>query len=421
MVKTEIKKISSSKRELTITLPKEKVDEIRDEQALRLRKEIQVPGFRKGKAPLGMVKRRYQSLIEAYALENAVEQSLGMAAEQENIDILGTPEAKEVNFDDEGNLVMQIEIETFPEIELKKYKGIELTRDKYVVTDKLVEDNINQLLKERAEVSPAEGPVAEGNLVKVDMQELDESGVPVVGRKYSDVEFKVGEGRFDKDIELQLVGVNKGETKRVEKVYPEDFPQKEFAGKKELYDITVKEIFDEKIPELTDEFVQELGDETLSTVEDLKKRIRENLELQYKKESENRLEDELIQTLLAENEFDVPAAMVNNYLDSLVRSARQQYPQASEEDLRNAYQANAETMVKWYYLLQKIGEAENIEITDEDVRKMLEEKIDNEEEIKKIMELPHQVARLKEDLFFEKVRNFLLENAKITENEIVLD
>ncbi len=421
MVKTEIKKLSSSKRELKVTLPKEKVDEIREDQAKQIRKEVQVPGFRKGKAPLGMVKKRYASIIEAYSLEKAVEKSLELASEQENLEILGTPEAKEVNFDDDGNLVSQIEFETYPEIELKKYKGIELTRDKYVITDQLVENNIQQLLKERAEISTSDGPVAEGNLVKVDMQELDESGVPVVGRKYEDVEFKVGEGLFDKEIELQLVGVKKGETKRVEKVYPEDFPQKEFAGKKELYDITVKEISIETLPELNDEFVQELGDESLKTVEDLKKRIRENLERRYEDESKARLEDDLIQTLLAENEFDVPKAMVDNYLNSLIRSAKLQYPDTREEDLRQAYQANAETMVKWYYFMQKVAEAENIEVTDEEIDKLLEENVEKEEDRKKIKENPNQILRLKDDLFYEKVKNFLLEQAEIKENEIVLD
>ncbi len=421
MVKTEVKKISSSKRELKITLPKETVDEIREQQAQLVRKEVQVPGFRKGKAPLNMVKRRYASLIEAYTLENAVEKSLALASEQEKIEILGTPEAKEVNFDEEGNLVSQIEIETFPEIELKKYKGIELTRDKYVVTDQLVENNIEQLRKERAEISAIDGPVAEGNLVKVDMQELDESGAPIVGRKYSDVEFKVGEGRFDKDIEMQLIGVKKGETKRVEKVYPEDFPQKEFAGKKELYDITVKEIFEEKLPELNDEFVQELGDESLKTVDDLKKRIRENLEQRYKDEANARLEDDLIQTLLSENPFDVPQSMVENYLNSLVQNARYQYPNAKEEDLRKAYQANAETMVKWYYLMQKIAEAEKIEVTDDDVEAFLNEQVKEEETRQKIKEDPRQLERIRENLFYDKVKNFLLDNAEIKENEIVLD
>lgn len=421
MVKTEVKKISSSKRELKVTLPKEKLDAIRDQEAQKVRQEAQIPGFRKGKAPISMIKRRFAGVIESYALEKAVEQSLFEATQQEKLDFIGTPEAKKIDFDEEGNLISTIEVETLPEIELKKYKGIKLVRDKYVVTDKLVDENIQQLLKERAEVTAVDGPVEEGHRITVDMQELDETGVPIVGRKYTDVSIKVGEGQFDKDIEMQLVGVKKGETKRVEKVYPDDFPQEDYAGKKELYDITVKEIMEEKIPELTDEFVEELGDETLKTVDDLKKRVRENLERQYENESKQRLEEDLIQTLLSENPFEIPKTLVENYLDNMVQNALQRNPQLKAEDARRAYEPNAETMVKWYYLTKRIAEVEKIEVSDEEVEKFLEEYVKDEEQRKKMMANQHQVQHMKEDMFYDKVVKFLLDNAEIEENEIVLD
>ncbi len=421
MVKTEVKKLSSSKREMKIVMPKEAIDEIREAEAQRVRKEVELPGFRKGRAPLGMVKRRYQGLIEAYTMERAFKKGLFEAAEQEKIEILSLPEAKDVKFDDEGNLVALVEFETTPDIEVKKYKGIVLSKDKYVITDKFVEENIDQLRRERAEVTAIEGPVEEGHRVTIDMQELDSSGVPIVGRKYENVDVKVGEGRVDKDIEQQIVGMKKGETKKVEKVYPDDFPQADYAGKKEWYEITVKEIFEEKIPELTDKFVEELGDDELKTVDDLKKRIRENLEKRYQDESEKRLEDDLIQTLLAENPFEVPKVKVEDYIQNLVNQARRQFPGASEEQLRALYEANAETMVKWYYLTHKIAEIEGIEVSDDEVREFLKEHVEDEKEIEKEMANKHQVDHLKNDLFYDKVKKFLLENAEIKENEIKLD
>ena len=421
MVKTEVKKISSSKQELKVTLPKDELDVIREEEAKKFRKEAQIPGFRKGKAPLTMVKRRFAGIIESYALERAVEKSLFEATQQEKIDFIGIPEAKSVDFDEEGNLISTIEVETLPEIELKKYKGIKLVRDKYVITDKLVDENIEQLLKERAEVTAVDGPVEEGHRITVDMQELDETGVPIVGRKYNDVAIKIGEGLFDKEIEKQLIGAKKGETKRVEKVYPDDFPQKDYAGKKEVYEMTVKEIVEEKIPELTDEFVQDLGDESLKTVDDLKKRIRENLERQYEDESKKRLEDDLIQTLLAENPFEIPQTLIDNYLEHMVRSAMQRNPQIKEEDARRAYEPNAETMVKWFYLTKAIAEKENIQVSDEEVENFLKEFVKDEEQRKQMMANAHQVQHMKDDLFYDKIVKFLLENAEIEENEIVLD
>ena len=421
MIKAEIKKISDSKRELKVTLPKEELDVIRDNEAKKIRQEAQIPGFRKGRAPIGMVKRRFAGAIEGYALEKAVEKSFLDATSQEKIDFIGSPETKKIDFDDDGNLVSTIEIETLPEIELKKYTGIELMQDKYVITDALVDENIEQLLKEHAEVIEVDGPVQEGHRIMVDMQELDETGVPIIGHKYADTSIKIGEGHFDKDMEMQLVGVEKGETKRVEKIYPDDFPQQDYAGKKELFDITVKEIMEENIPELNEEFVDDLGDETLKTVEDLKKRIRENLEHQYENESKKRLDEDLIQTLLTENPFEIPKVLVNNYLDTMIENALKRNPNIKEEDARRAYEPNAETMVKWYYLTKRIAEEEKIEVTDEDVEKFLQEYIKDEEQRKQMTANVHQVENIKEDLFYDKVLKFLLDNAEIKENEIVLD
>ncbi len=421
MIKTEVKSLSSSMKELKVTFPKDEYDAIREDEAKLLRKEVQFPGFRKGKAPLGMIKRRFASIIDRSAMEKAAEKSLIEATTQEKIDVVGVPEAKDTNFDEAGNLVITFHVETLPEIELKKYTGLEIMRDKYVITDKFVDEKIKELLQERAEVTEVEGPVAEGHRVVVDMQELDESGVPIVGRKYDGVTVKIGAGLFDKDLEMQLIGAQKGETKRVEKVYPEDFPQKDYAGKKELYDFTVKEIMEEKIPELTDEFVQDLGEEGLKTVEDLKKRVRENLEHQYENEAKQRFEEDLIQTLLSENPFEIPQSLVDNYVDTMARNAVERNPNLKLEDARRAYEPNAETMVKWYYLTKRIAEVENIEVSDEDIQKFLEENVKDEEERKKVLENKMILERMKDDLFYDKLIKFLEENNEIKENEIELD
>ena len=421
MIKTEVTKLSDSKKELKITLPKDEYESIRDEEAKNLRKEVQIPGFRKGKAPMGMVKRRFGAIIEGYAMEKAAERSLLEGTIREKIEIVGTPEAKEMNFDDDGNLVMTFHVETLPEIELKKYTGLEIMRDKYIITDKFVDEKIKEIQQERAEVISVDGPVEEGHRITVDMQELDESGAPIVGRKYEGVAIKIGEGNFDKDIEMQLVGAKKGETRRVEKIYPDDFPQQDYAGKKELYDMTIKEIMEEKIPELNDEFVQDLGDETLKTVEDLKKRVRENLEHQYENESKQRFEEDLIQTLLSENPFEIPRALVDNYVESMAKSAIERNPNLKMEDARRAYEPNAETMVKWYYLTKRIAEVEGIEVSDEEAKEFIEKQVEDENLRKQMMENRASLNRIKDDLFYDKLIKFLEENNEIKENEIELD
>ena len=185
--------------------------------------------------------------------------------------------------------------------------------------------------------------------------------------------------------------------------------------------MTIKEIMEEKIPELNDEFVQDLGDETLKTVEDLKKRVRENLEHQYENESKQRFEEDLIQTLLSENPFEIPQALVDNYVESMAKSAIERNPNLKMEDARRAYEPNAETMVKWYYLTKRIAEVEGIEVSDEEAKEFIEKQVEDENLRKQMMENRASLNRIKDDLFYDKLIKFLEENNEIKENEIELD
>lgn len=419
MISTEIKKLSSCKKELTITMDKEELDPLREKQLKKVQKDVQVPGFRKGKAPLSLVKRNYGDAVEAYTLDAAIEHGLRKSAEENELYIVGQPEARKVDFNEEGSLVALIEVETLPEVELKKYKGLELTRDVYEVTDKLVDETIDRLRKEKAEITVVDGAVEEGHVVHMDMQELDADGKPLAGKKYDNITVRVGEGKFDPELEKQLIGLTNDAEQEIEKVYPEDFPQKEFAGKKERYAIKIKNVEQETLPELNDDFAQEIG-ENFKTVEDFRKATQENLEHQYKHESENRLSADLSQALIEENPFDIPDAIVQDYLDRIVEDAKRQDPKLKEDMVRQHYQAEALFTLKWMYLREEIGKAEKIEVNDDDEKKFLDEL--NDDKLRELYRSNAQLMeRVKEDIRNKKVFDFLVENSKVKENKIKLD
>ncbi len=419
MISTEIKKLSSCKKELTITMEREALEPIREDQAKKVRREVQLPGFRKGKAPMGLVKKSYGDAIEAYTLEAAVDQGLRKSVEENELAIVGAPEAKKVDFNEDGHLIMVVEVETYPEIELKKYKGLELTKDVYEITDKLVDDTMERFRKEKAEITVLDGPADKGCIIHLDMQELDDDGKPLAGKKYENITVHIGEGKFDPELEEQLIGLKADEEKEISKIYPDDFPQKEYAGKKERYLVKVKNVEQEILPELNDEFVKDLG-ESFETVEELRKAARENLEHQYKHESENRLSADLSQALVEENPFDVPSVMVQDYLERIVEDVKQRDPKLQEEMIRKQYEAEAQFTMKWVYLREEIGKKENIDVTEEDEAKFLEEL--NDDKLREVYKSNAQLmSRVKEDIRNKKIFDFLIENSKVTENAIKLD
>ncbi|MEJ2544627.1 MAG: trigger factor [Calditrichaceae bacterium] len=418
MIKTEIKKISNYKKELNITMDKADLEPIREAQVRRVQKEVQFPGFRKGKAPLGMVKKNYADAVEAYTLEAALDESLQKSVIENEIQVVGTPEAKKVDFNDNGDLVSVIEVETTPDVDIKKYKGFPLTKDEYEISDQLVDDTIQRALKEKAELHTVDGAIEKDHLVVLDMQEVDEDGKPIKDKNYKDISLTIGQGKFDPELEEQIIGLKNGEEKQIEKVYPDDFPQKEYAGKKEAYLIKIKSVQREELPELNDEFAKELNEE-FKTVEDLKKATREQLENNYKMESENRLNQDLMQKLLEENPFEIPQAMVDNYLNHIVSDVKRRDPNAKEDVIRQHYQSEAEFTIKVHYLKEKIAKVEKIEVGESDIKTFLDELKD--EKIREFYEkTPQMLDRVKEDILQKKINDFLLKNTKIKTNKVKL-
>ncbi len=416
MIHSEVQKISSCKQELTLRIGKEDLDPIREQQTKRVRKEVEFPGFRKGKAPIQLVKQRYSDVIEAYTMEAAVDQALRETIDEKELAVLGTPEAKKMDKTDEGGIETVIEFETYPEIEFKQYTGFDLTKDKYEVSDEHVNETLERLRREKADVYSVEGPIEKDHTVHMDMQELDESGVPIVGHKYENMKVRIGEGKFDPDLEEQLIGLKKGQEKDVEKVYPEDFPQKEYAGKRENYRVKINEIQEEELPELNDDFAKEYG-EDIEKLDEFKKRIRERLEAEYSNQAEQRFIADLSQALLEANPFDLPTAMVERYLDNIVKDVQKQDSRASEDEIKQHYRNEAEFNLKWHYFREELAKKEGIEVTEEDVKTFLD-KLENEKVREFYENNPSMLERAKDDIRLQKVVDFLRENNNITENEI---
>ena len=414
MISSEMEKISSCKVQIKITMSADSIDTIRKAQEKIVRQDAQIQGFRKGKAPLGMVKSTYGGTIERNTLDEAMQQSFEAGLKENDIHPVGPPMVKTFDFDDDKNLKMEVEVEVYPEIPLKKYKNFSFEKSIYKIEDSDVDESIEYIRKQKAVITPIDGEAESGNFVSFSVQEIDASGMPLIGKKYDDIRVQLGEGQFDPDLENQITGMKTGDERRIEKIYPKS-AGKNLAGKVEQYNISMQKIEKEELPELDNEFIEQLNFD-VKTVEDLKIKVRDELEHRWGQESEQQFYHDVVQELLHENPFDVPDVMVNNYLDKILEDIQQRDKNINEEDVRKNYRADAMFNIKWFHLKEKIAADENLKATDEDFKTFLENISD--ENVHKMYDTNAELKqRALNDIFEKKVFDFLVNNSKVKEKK----
>lgn len=412
MITSQVTTLTSCKKGLKITVPVAEIDKIREFEIRKMQKDAEIQGFRRGKAPRSMVLKLFHGTIERNTIDHALQHGFEDGLKENNIVPVADPVVKKFDFDQEKNLLMEIEVETYPDIELKKYKGLKIEKEIYSISDDDVEDSILYIRHQKAIVSSVDGKAENGHFMTLTMQELDAGGVPLVGKKYEDIRVNLGSGEFDSDIEQQLIGLSKGEEKIVEKVYPKDFEQKQFAGKREQYRVKVAKVEKEELPVLDDDFVQTLNYGNAKTVTELRDLVRKQLEMQYGQRAEEQFYHRFAHELLQNNPFEVPEAVVERYLDEVVNDVKQRQKNVNEEELYKTYRADAIFNVKWFYLKEKIAETENLRAEKEDFDKYLDTITD--EKVKEMYRSNKDLGkRIMNDLFEKKLFDFIVENSKI--------
>jgi trigger factor len=223
-----------------------------------------------------------------------------------------------------------------------------------------------------------------------------------------------------KEFQTALVGSKAGEKKEFEVTYPADFHNKQLAGKKVKYEITIKEVKEKVLPEVNDNLVKTVG--KFKTVEELKNKIRDGLLKKAQREAEVQVKNELISQVIKRNPFEVPETLISYYMDSLIKDLKSKYKKVDEEKVRKDYREIAIGHIKWDFFFHRIADKENIKTNQEDLEAWMDAfakdykmKI---EDAKKLLENPSQIKRIKEELLEKKVLDFLRRSAKIKEETI---
>lgn len=370
---------------LQVTVPAEEVDKALDQAFKKVVKQINVPGFRKGKVPRPIFEQRfgvealYQDAVDILlpkAYSNAVEEAGINPVDQPEIEVTQIEKGKEFKFD------ATVTVE--PEVELGDYKGLEIEKQDTELTDEEVETTINQRLEAMADmVIKEDGKVEEGDTVNLDFDGYVD-GEQFEGGQADGYDLEIGSGMFIPGFEEQLVGLKVGEEKDVEVTFPEEYHAEELAGKPATFKTKINEIKTKEVPDLDDELANELDSEA-NTVDEYKENLRKQLAESKATEAENVQKEEAITKATDNAKVDIPDAMIKTEEDRMLQEFAQRLQQQglnletyfqisgqSEEDLRGQMKEDAEQRVKTNLTLAAIADAENIEASDEDVEKELE-------------------------------------------------
>ncbi len=412
----EVQRVNNIKRVLRVKVSPEELTTIENGIINDLKKQVALPGFRKGRAPVGMIRKSYQDLIQKELIEKAISKYYTEALDKADLSPIGQGQISNLNFTDaKTEMEFDIEIEVQPEIELRKYKGLHVEQEAATVTEAMLNDTLHHFQEHYATVKSVE-KAQKGHIINVTLQELGEGGLPIVGRKFEDITIELGAGNFDPELEEQLLGIQEDEERIIRKQIeePSDL-ESPGAPKIVSYKATVNSIEERILPPLDDEFVKNLEDENMETLEQFKEDLRKKLQVRVNERSETQLRNRLIDELLKENPFDVPEAMVNNYLDYIVRDMRRQYPKEKidEQQIRQQYRVDAIHAIRWHLLMEKIIAVENIRVEDAEIFQKIDAMPYSDEQKSQLQADPSILNSIRRQLLEDKVIDFLKTHAEI--------
>jgi trigger factor len=419
-------KLEGNQGVLTIEVDAEKVTQGLDEAFKKVVKQVNVPGFRKGKMPRSMFEKRFgvESLYQD-ALDILLPDAYASAVEEAGIDPVDRPEIDIEQIEQGQPLIFTAKVTVKPEVKLGQYKGLEVEKINPTVTDEDVDNELKSLQERHAELAvKEEGTVENGDTVVMDFEGFVD-GEAFEGGKAENYSLEVGSGQFIPGFEDQLVGLEAGAEKDVEVSFPEEYHAENLAGKPAVFKVKIHEIKAKELPALDDEFAKDV-DEEVETLAELKTKTRERLETTKKTEAENHLRDTVIEKAAENAEVDVPEAMVNTELDRMLKEFEQRlqmqgmnldlYYQFSGQDenaLRDQMKEDAGKRVRINLTLEAITKAENIEVSEEEVNAELEKMAEMySTPVESIKQMLGGLDGIKEDLKFRKAIDLLVDNSK---------
>ncbi len=417
-------------RAYKVVVPASQIEPKITSELEELGKSTKVPGFRPGKIPMTVLRQRFLGNVLPRVIEHALRDSSTKLMNERGLRAAGQPKFEAINHSEAGDLEYSVSIDLFPEFETVDLSGIELERMKVEVPDADVEEELQRIAsrQRRSEPLASPRPSQSDDVVVVDFVGKI-GGEAFEGGSATDHHLALGSGSFIPGFEDQLVGKSVGEEVLVGVTFPEDYPNKEYAGKPATFEVTIKDIRALKPAEINEEFAKSMGQESL---EKLRSAIRDHMGREYQQLTRARLKRQLLDVLADKHRFTLPQGLVDSEFDAIWqqieadRTAGRLDPEdkdKSEEALRKEYREIAERRVKLGLVLSEVGRKHNIEVSQEDLsRAVLAEARQYPGREKQVMgyyqRQPQALAQLHAPIYEDKVVDHIVELAKIRERTV---
>jgi trigger factor len=411
------------RRELDLEIPAEEVSKATERVAKEFARIARVPGFRPGKAPVSLIRRRYAEDIKGEVLQSLVPERVGKAVSEQKLTPVSQPQVEKLDFVEGQPLKFKAVFEVLPEFELGDYKGLGIEMPAMEITESDVDKTLDEMRERAAAFAPVEGrPIENGDYVQLKLM-----GTPAGGGEplqADSVMCHIGAEETMEPFNENLRGANIGEHKNFDVVYPADYPDGKLAGKTFNYAVEILGIKNKKLPELNDEFAKDVSDAT--TLDELKKKVSEGLEHQRDHRQKELQREKVLAELVKLHDFPVPESLVEHQMDvrleRVVRSLAAQGvdPRAVNVDwvsLRKRQQERATDDVKAELIIDRIATAENIDVTEEEVQHELEHMAshsgESAEAVRARLTKQDALDRMKAKLRSDKTLDWLAQNSKV--------
>lgn len=413
-METEISHGDGLARTLNIKIPADTVKSEMDQRFTEIRQDVTLKGFRKGHAPMNVIKSQFGDQVKADIVEKLIHKSLSEAVREKDLKVAARPTVTAMDFTDDGGFAFTVDLEVLPEIDKIVTDGLKVQHEEAKVDDSEVDEMIEYYRKQYSSLRPLEREARDGDIVVADLQKIADPKEALAADNFPDSQIDLGNVNTVREFKEQLPGMKAGEEKQIEVVYEDDYPDTTFAGARITYLARIKSVNERIMPEINDAFAKSTGQG--ETALELRLKIRQGLLRQKEESQRRRWRRDMVEQLCDLNAVPVPNGVLDEYLDGIVEDYRKQGMEFDEAEVKERYRPIGIKTMRWDLLWHELAEKEKIEVSSQDTENWIKGFATHNgievDKAREMLEHSGKVQQVRESVLEDKVLDFLIGRAE---------